>query len=155
MQKRFRTIDDFLNDWTHAERKDTLIAELLEQGVFMEELQEKVGKDMDEFDLICHVAFDKPPLSRKERANNVKKRNYFAKYGEQARKVLEAILEKYSDEGITVVDDAKDSTKLVDFLKLPPISNIALPLQIINEFGGKENYLYAVKELENYIYELS
>ena len=152
LQKRFRTIDDFLNDWTHAERKDVLIAELLEQGVFMEELQEKVGKDLDEFDLICHVAFDMPPLSRKDRANNVKKRNYFAKYGEQARKVLEAILEKYSDEGITVVDDAKDSTKLVDFLKLPPISNIALPLQIINEFGGKENYLYAVKELENEIY---
>lgn len=152
LQKRFRTIDDFLNDWTHAERKDVLIAELLEQGVFMEELQEKVGKDLDEFDLICHVAFDMPPLSRKDRANNVKKRNYFAKYGEQARKVLEAILEKYSDEGITVVDDAKDSTKLVDFLKLPPISNIALPLQIINEFGGKDKYLYAVKELENEIY---
>lgn len=155
LQKRFRTIDEFLNDWTHAERKDVLITELLEQGVFMEELQEKVGKDLDEFDLICHVAFDMPPLSRKDRANNVKKRNYFAKYGEQARKVLEAILEKYSDEGIDVIDDAKDSTKLVDFLKLPPISNIALPLQIINEFGGKENYLYAVKELENYIYGIN
>lgn len=154
LQKRFRTIDDFLNDWTHTERKDILIAELLEQGVFMEELQEKVGKDLDEFDLICHVAFDMPPLSRKDKANNVKKRNYFAKYGEQARKVLEAILEKYSDEGITVVDDARDSTKLVDFLKLPPISNIALPLQIINEFGGKDKYIYAVKELENYIYEI-
>jgi type I restriction enzyme R subunit len=152
LQKRFRTINDFLNDWTYAERKDVLIVELLERGVFMEELQEKVGKDLDEFDLICHVAFDMPPLSRKERANNVKKRNYFAKYGEQARKVLEAILEKYSDEGIDVIDDAMDSTKLVDFLKLPPISNIALPLQIINEFGGKEKYLYAVKELENEIY---
>lgn len=120
----------------------------------MEELQEKVGKDLDEFDLICHVAFNMSPLSRKDRANNVKKRNYFAKYGEQARKVLEAILEKYSDEGIDVIDDAKDSTKLVDFLKLPPISNIALPLQIINEFGGKDKYLYAVKELETLIYEL-
>lgn len=152
LKKRYRTLDEFLNEWTHAEKKDVLIAELLEQGVFMEELQEKVGKDLDEFDLICHVAFDMPPLSRKERAYNVKKRNYFAKYGEQARKVLEAILEKYSDEGITVVDDAMDSTKLVDFLKLPPISNIALPLQIINEFGGKEKYLYAVKELENQIY---
>lgn len=153
LKKRYRTLDEFLNEWTHAEKKDVLIAELLEQGVFMEELQEKVGKDLDEFDLICHVAFDMPPLSRKDRANNVKKRNYFAKYGEQARKVLEAILEKYSDEGITVVDDAMDSTKLVDFLKLPPISSIALPLQIINEFGGKEKYLYAVKELENQIYQ--
>ncbi len=154
LKKRYKTLFEFLNDWTQAERKDVLIAELLEQGVFMEELQEKVGKDLDEFDLICHVAFDMPPLSRKDRANNVKKRNYFANYGEQARKVLEAILEKYSDEGITVVDDAKDSTKLVDFLKLPPISNIALPLQIINEFGGKDKYIYAVKELENYIYEI-
>ena len=152
LKKRYRTLNDFLNEWTSAERKDVLIAELLEQGVFMEELQEQVGKDMDEFDLICHVAFDMPPLSRKERAANVKKRNYFAKYGEQARKVLEAILDKYSDEGINVVDDAKDSTKLVDFLKLPPISNIALPLQIIDDFGGKQNYLFAVKELENEIY---
>lgn len=152
LKNRYRTLDEFLNDWTNAERKDVLIAELLEQGVFMEELQEKVGKDLDEFDLICHVAFDMPPLSRKDRANNVKKRNYFAKYGEQAKKVLEAILDKYSDEGIDVIDDAQDSTKLVDFLKLPPISTIGLPLQIINEFGGKENYLYAVKELENQIY---
>ena len=152
LKKRYRTLNDFLNEWTSAERKDVLIAELLEQGVFMEELQEQVGKDMDEFDLICHVAFDMPPLSRKERAANVKKRNYFAKYGEQARKVLEAILDKYSDEGINVVDDAKDSTKLVDFLKLPPISNIALPLQIIDDFGGKQNYLFAVKELDNEIY---
>ena len=152
LKNRYRTLDEFLNEWTNSERKDALIAELLEQGVFMEELKEKAGKDMDEFDLICHVAFDMPPLTRKERAENVKKRNYFTKYGEQARKVLEAILDKYSDEGITVVDDAKDSTKLVDFLKVPPISNIALPLQIINEFGGKENYLYAVKELEEQIY---
>ncbi len=154
LKKRYKTLNDFFNDWTHAERKDILIAELLEQGVFMEELKEKVDKDMDEFDLICHITFDVPPLTRKERAENVKKRNYFTKYGEQARKVLEAILEKYSDEGIDVIDDAKDSTKLVDFLKLPPISNIALPLQIMNEFGGKDNYLYAVKELENYIYEI-
>ena len=119
----------------------------------MEELQEKVGKDMDEFDLICHVAFDMPPLTRKERAENVKKRNYFTKYGEEARKVLEAILEKYSDEGVNVVDDAKDSSKFVDFLKLPPISTIAFPLQIINDFGGKEEYLYAIKKLEKEIYK--
>lgn len=152
LKKKYNTLNDFLNEWTAAERKDVLIAELLEQGVFMEELKDKVGKDLDEFDLICHVAFDMPPLSRKERAENVKKRNYFAKYSEHARKVLEAILEKYSDEGIDVIDDAKDSTKLVDFLKLPPISNIALPLQIMNEFGGKEKYLYAVRELENEIY---
>lgn len=153
LQNRFRSLNDFLNEWTNAERKDVLIAELLEQGVFMEELQEKVGKDLDEFDLICHVAFDMPPLSRKERADNVKKRSYFAKYGEEARKVLEAILDKYSDEGIDAVDDAKDNTKLVDFLKLPPISNIGLPLQIINDFGGKQNYLYAIKELEQQIYQ--
>ncbi|GIU70427.1 MAG: DEAD/DEAH box helicase [Candidatus Woesearchaeota archaeon] len=153
LNKRYRTLNDFLNEWTAADRKDILIAELLEQGVFMEELREAVGKDMDEFDLICHVAFGMPPLSRKDRANNVKKRNYFEKYGEQARKVLEAILDKYSDEGIDVINNAKDSKKIVDFLKLPPISNIALPLQIINEFGGKEKYLYAIRELEQEIYQ--
>jgi len=153
LRKKFRSLDEFLNIWTKADRKEVLIAELVEQGVFIEHLREQVGREMDEFDLICHVAFSAPPLSRKERANNVKKRNYFSKYGEQARKVLEAILEKYSEEGITVVDDARDNSRIVDFLKLPPISQIALPLQIINEFGGKENYLYAIKELENQIYQ--
>ncbi len=145
LQKRYRTLDEFLNEWTHTERKEVLIAELLEQGVFMDELREKVGKDLDEFDLICHVAFGMPPLSRKERAENVKKRNYFTKYGDDAKKVLEAVLDKYRDEGNNVVDDAKDSTKLIDFLRLPPISNIALPIQIITEFGGKEKYFSLLK----------
>ena len=125
----------------------------MEQGVFIEELQEKVGKELDPFDLICHIAFDMPPLTRSERANNVKTKSYFAKYGGLARKVLEAILDKYADEGIEAIEEGLDNRKLVDFLRVPPLDQIGMPVQIIRGFGGKENYLKALKELEEQIYQ--
>ena len=130
-----------------------VIAELAEQGIFLEELKEKVGKELDPFDLICHVAFDMPPLSKHDRAENVRKRNYFAKYGETAQKVLDAILNKYADEGIEAIEQAFDKDKLVDFLRVPPFSKIGMPVQIINSFGGKDNYIHAIKELEDQIYK--
>jgi len=98
------------------------------------------------FDLICHIAYDQPPLTRKERANNVKKRNYFAKYGEQSRKVLEALLEKYADEGIENIES-------MEVLKVKPLNEFGSPVEIINEFGSKEEYLRAVKELETELYK--
>lgn len=109
--------------------------------------------ELDPFDLICHIAFDMPPLTRRERANNVKKRSYFVKYGGLARKVLKAILDKYADEGIEAIEEGLDDRKLVDFLRVPPIDQIGMPVQIIKEFGGKQNYLRAVKELEEQIYQ--
>lgn len=102
----YATLDDFLQKWTAAEQKEAIVAELEENGVLFAELADLVGKDFDPFDLVCHVAFDQPPLTRRERAENVKKRNYFAKYGEQARAVLEALLEKYADEGIETIESA-------------------------------------------------
>ena len=103
---------------------------------------------VDLFDLICHVAYDQPPLTRKERANNVKKRNYFTKYGDQAKKVLEALLDKYADEGITNIES-------IEVLRVNPFDKFGSPLEIINEFGSKEKYLQAVKELENELYKLA
>ncbi len=103
LRQEFASLDDFLRRWTEADRKQAVIDELGEQGISLETLREAVpqGDTIDAFDLVAHIAFDQPPLSRKERANNVKKRNYFGKYGDDARAVLEALLDKYADHGIT------------------------------------------------------
>jgi type I restriction enzyme R subunit len=100
---------------------------------------------LDPFDLICHVAFDQPPLSRRERADSVKKRNYFERYGEQARLVLEALLEKYADTGIENIEDPK-------VLQIDPFSKMGTPPELVKHFGDKAAYLRAVKELEDELY---
>jgi len=143
---QFVSLDDFLNKWNNTDKKEAIIKELQEQGVLVEALMEAVEKKVDLFDLICHIAYDQPPLTRKERANNVKKRNYFAKYGEQSRKVLEALLEKYADEGIENIES-------MEVLKVKPLNEFGSPVEIINEFGSKEEYLRAVKELETELYK--
>jgi len=152
LKNAFKSLDDFLSKWNKTEQKNAIITELAEQGVLLEELKEQVGKELDPFDLICHVAFDIPPLTRHERANKVRKRNYFTKYGEKVRRVLKALLDKYADEGIQAFEEAFDSTKIMDFLNIPPFSKIGMPVQIIKEFGGKEKYIQAIKELEKEIY---
>jgi type I restriction enzyme R subunit len=96
LRQQYTSLDQFLRRWNTAERKQAIIDELVEQGVVIEALEEQAGRDIDAFDLICHVAFDQPPLTRKERANNVRKRDVFTKYGEQARAVLDALLDKYA-----------------------------------------------------------
>jgi type I restriction enzyme R subunit len=142
----FASLDEFLKKWNSTDKKEAIIAELKEQGVMVEALYDAVDKQVDLFDLICHVAYDQPPLTRKERANNVKKRNYFTKYGEQAKKVLEALLDKYADEGITNIES-------IEVLRVKPFDELGSPLEIINEFGSKEKYLQAVRELENELYK--
>jgi type I restriction enzyme R subunit len=97
--------------------------------------------------MICHIAFDKPALTRKERVNNVKKRNYFEKYSTEAREVLDAILDKYAEEGIDSIED-------INILKVRPFRSMGSPLEIIRKFGSKEKYLEAVKEVEERIYEV-
>lgn len=144
---QFASLDDFLQKWNNAEKKEVIIKELQEEGVMIEALQEAVDRDVDLFDLICHVAFDQPPLTRKERANNVKKRNYFTKYGEQARKVLETLLDKYTDEGVTNLES-------LEVLKVKPLADYGSPMEIINQFGSKKNYLQAIKELEEELYKI-
>lgn len=145
IKEHYSSLDAFLNKWNNAERKETLIKELEEQGVLVSALLEAVDKPVDLFDLICHVAYDQPPLTRRERANNVKKRNYFTKYGNQARKVLEALLDKYADEGI-------DHIERTSILSIDPFTEFGTPMEIIRLFGDKAKYSMAIKELETALY---
>ncbi len=145
VRKDYSTLNEFLQRWTSAERKAVVIKELEEHGVLLEALALEVNKDCDAFDLICHVAFDQPALTRRERAEQVKKRNYFTKYGEQARKVLEALLEKYADTGIENIDDIK-------ILTLDPFSKMGTASELVSAFGGKLGYIAALHELENQLY---
>ena len=146
---QFATLNEFLNKWNQADKKETIILELEEKGVPVGDLVNAVDKKLDLFDLICHVAFDQPPLTRRERANNVRKRNYFTKYGEKARAVLDSLLDKYADEGIQEIENIK-------VLKEPPISDLGSPTEIIKGvFGGKDKYLEAVKELEQELYKVA
>ena len=144
--RQYATLNAFLNSWTKAEQKMVILEELEEQGVLFDALQEQVGKDYDPFDLICHVVFGQPPLSRKERAAKVRKANYFTKYGEQARKVMDALLSKYSDGGIEDIES-------MEILRVDPFNKFGTPLEIVNTiFGGSANYLTAIRRLEQCLY---
>jgi type I restriction enzyme, R subunit len=143
---QFATLNDFLNKWNSTDQKTAIIEELQQQGVLVEALYDAVNKEVDLFDLICHVAYDQPPMTRKERANNVKKRNYFTKYGEQTRKVLENLLDKYADEGI-------DNIESIEVLKVKPFTDLGSPMEIVSTFGSKKEYLRAVHELETELYK--
>ncbi len=146
IKDEYRSLNEFLSKWNSADRKQAIIDELEERGILLANLSEEVGRGIGDFDLLCHVAYDQPPLTRRERAENVKKRNYFAKYGKQARAVLEALLDKYADEGVTSIEQAK-------VLKLKPFSDIGTPVEIINSvFGGKAAYEEAIRDLEDQIY---
>ena len=149
MRKQFASLDAFLRRWSDADHKKAIIEELASQGVFWdalsEEVEEQLGKPLDPFDLVCHIAFDQPPLSRKERADNVRKRNYFAKYQSAAQQVLDALLDKYADTGIEHIEDIK-------ILQLDPFSRIGAPMELVNAFGGKSGYEKAVHELEDQLY---
>ncbi|MGU8834224.1 EcoAI/FtnUII family type I restriction enzme subunit R [Clostridium perfringens] len=143
----FSDLDTFLRKWNSEEKKQAIIDELIEHGVLLDALREEIGNpDIDDFDLICHIAYDKKPLTRHERANNVKKRGYLYKYSDMAQKVLEGLLDKYSSD--KNIDDLTD-TKV---LELKPFDKFGNPLKIVKAFGGKKKYIEAVKELEKEIY---
>jgi type I restriction enzyme R subunit len=146
LKKRFASLDDFLKRWKSAERKQAIVEELEVEGLALEAIADELGKNLDPFDLICHVAFDKKPLTRRERAENVKKRDVFTKYGPQARAVLDALLEKYRDEGVLNLDDA-------NVLKVTPFTAMGSVLQLINAFGGKEGFEKAVHEMQDALYQ--
>ena len=150
IRAQYASLDAFLRRWKATERKEAVIAELAEEGLLLEPLLDEVGKDLDPFDLICHIAFDQPPLTRRERANNVKKRDVFTKYGPQARAVLEALLTKYQDEGIV---GGLDNVKL---LEIPPFNTMGTPFQLLKQFGGtKAGFETAVHELQDALYQAS
>jgi type I restriction enzyme R subunit len=144
--KNYASLNDFLTAWNDAEKKQAVLEALATQGVFLDELAEQVGKDFDPFDLVCHIAFDRPPLTRRERADNVKKRDLFARYEARARAVLAALLEKYADSGIASVES-------LEILKVDPLRAFGTPLEIVNLFGGKPAYLAALRELETALYQ--
>jgi type I restriction enzyme R subunit len=146
VRKEFASLDAFLTVWNDAEKKQAILEELATKGVFLDELAEQVGRDYDAFDLICHVAFDAPPLTRKERADKVKKRNVFAKHGDKARAVLDALLQKYADSGITSVES-------LEILKVDPLTAHGTPVEIVKLFGGRDGYLAAIRELETALYQ--
>ena len=146
VRKAYTSLSAFLNAWKDADRKQAIIEELSSRGVFLDELAEQVGLDFDAFDLICHVAFDQPPLTRRERADKARKRNVFVKYGDKTRAVLDALLEKYADGGIKSVES-------LEILKVDPLTKFGTPVEIVNLFGGKKNYLAAIRELETQLYQ--
>ena len=145
VRKDYGSLDEFLRRWTTTDRKAAIIKELETQGLLLEPLADEVGKDFDPFDLICHVAFDQPPLTRRERAEHVKKRNYFTKYSAQAQQVLETLLDKYQDTGLENIKDIK-------ILTLDPFKNMGTASELVSAFGGKPAYLAALYELENQLY---
>lgn len=143
--KKYQSLEKFLNTWNNAEKKEAIIKELEEQGIFFDALKDEVGKEFDPFDLICHVAFEAKPLTRKERANNVKKRNYFTKYGDKAQMVLNSLLDKYAEDGLLTIENT-------EVLKLDPLNNLGTPIELIKAFGSKQVYIEALKELETQLY---
>lgn len=143
--KKYDSLDQFLETWQHADRKAALLAELESEGVLLDALAAEVGKDLDPFDLLLHVAYDQPPLTRRERAQRVKKRNVFTQYGPVARKVLDALLDKYADEGIVTIESN-------EVFKLQPFTDLGSPVELVRSFGGRPQYLSALQALEQALY---
>ena len=146
LRKRFASLDDFLKRWKSAERKQAILEELEAEGLPLDVIADEVGKNLDPFDLICHIAFDRKPLTRRERAENVRKRDVFTKYGPQARAVLDALLEKYRDEGVLNLDDT-------NVLKVTPFTAMGSVVQLVKAFGGREAFETAVRELQDAMYQ--
>ncbi len=146
INEKYSSLDDFLRHWRDSEKKQAIVKELEEAGVVFDELKKEVDKELDPFDLICHIAFDQPTLTRKERAENVKKRNYFGKYSGTAKEVLQALLDKYEDEGLENLED-------MNVLKLDPFKEMGSMMEIVQEFGGRDEYLQAIHEIEDELYK--
>ncbi len=146
--QEFRSLDDFLSRWSSAEKKKAVIDQLAEHDIILENLLDETKRELDLFDLICHIAWDRPALTRRERAEQVKKRDYFTRYGDKARLVLQALLDKYATDGIENIEEMK-------VLTIDPFKSIGTPAEIVHLFGGKEAYQLAVKELETEIYRMA
>lgn len=146
VKNQFASLSDFKMKWNGAKEKSAFVKEMAEQGILLNELKEELGKGYDEYDLICHVAFDQELFSRKERVNGVKKGNYFGRYNQIAQEVIEALLDKYSDEGIQNLES-------MTVLKVNPFIQFGTPLEIVGFFGGKNQYVSAIQEIEKQLYK--
>jgi type I restriction enzyme, R subunit len=145
VRQKFALFDDFLKFWSKAEQKRIIIQEMQEQGVPLGSLEEIVGRDFDPFDLICHVAYDEPPLTRKQRAAKVRQDNYFTRYGTKAREVMEALLDKYADQGIEAIESP-------EVFKVAPFTRLGTSVEIIQSFGGRNQFVAALRDLKAHLY---
>ncbi|HWY30292.1 MAG TPA: DEAD/DEAH box helicase family protein [Candidatus Acidoferrum sp.] len=145
VRSKFALFDDFLKFWSKAEQKRIIIHEMEEQGVPLGSLEEIVGRDFDPFDLICHVAYDEPPLTRKQRAAKVRADNYFTRYGAKAREVMEALLDKYADQGIEAIESP-------EVFKVAPFTRLGTSVEIIQSFGGRNQFVAALRDLKAHLY---
>lgn len=143
--QQFRSLDEFLNKWTEAERKQAIIEELEQEGVLFEPLEEEMGPGCGAFDLICHIAFDSPLVTRRQRADKAKSELDFSQYSDQARAVLDALLDKYATEGV-------EELETMEILKIPPLNSLGTPIEIVRAFGGKGKYLAAINDLKSHLY---
>lgn len=148
VREAYASLDTFLNSWKQADKKRAIVDELEKQGVLFAALNEEIGSAFDPFDLICHVAYEQKPLTRKERAEQVKKRDYFTRYGDLARKVIEALLEKYADDGVLDLDNP-------EIIRLDPLNKLGSPVEIVRAFGGKAGYDAAIHALTDELYQVA
>ncbi len=145
LRRQFASLDDFLRRWNEAERKQTVLDEMESEGFPMESVAREIASELDPFDLICHIVFDIEPLTRRERAEKVKGRDVLGKYAGKARAVLDALLDKYADEGILTMDDA-------NILRIPPLSELGTPVELIRAFGDRRAFEQAVHEIQHELY---
>ena len=145
VQRQYASLEAFLDQWSKAEQKQAVVRELERQGVLFEALAEQIGRELDPFDLVCHLAFGRPALTRRERAAQARAGGALARYSPQARAVLDALLDKYADEGIEPIES-------LDVLRVPPFKQLGSPVELIKRFGGRPQYLQALRELEEQIY---
>jgi len=146
LRRRFASLDDFLRRWKSAARKQAILEELEAEGLPLDPIADELGRDLDPFDLICHIAFDRKPLTRRERAENVRKRDVFSKYGPRSRAVLNALLAKYADEGVLNLNDA-------NVLRVTPFTAMGSVVELVRAFGGKQGFEQAAQELQSALYQ--
>jgi len=146
VQEEFATLGEFLKKWRATDRKQVIVDELLERGVLLESLAESTDSDLDPFDLICRVAFDQPALTRRERADKVRKQDVFTRYSDAAREVLGGLLDKYADQGLGPLG-------AIEVLKLDPFPGLGTPIELVRRFGGRDEYLAALREIDSALYE--
>ena len=146
---KYASLDNFINTWTQEQKKEVIKEKLLEQGIDLEQMKKDHNmENVDDFDFICHVAYDVKPLTRKERANNVKKRDFLNRYNDAAKQVLETLLERYADVGIEEIETTS-------VLRLEPFKEFGTPSKIVKEiFGGREFYMDAIHQLTNELYRV-
>ena len=154
LQKHYQTRDAFLRHWGNVKRKEELLLELMQQGVMLDELAAQLGDEYDPFDLIGHVAFDQPLLTRQERAHKVKQHDLYTTSRPAAQRVLDVLLKKYAQEGIGVIEQAADRKQARQMLRVKPFEQLGSPQQIVRTFGGIKKYVAAVQKIKQKLYQV-